>query len=136
MAVIYDELASLKVRFFSGSARQVTPMGRNHGPVISVPRSYGYPSHSLGQQIISNPNNQPMAIGYSSAHQQYFAERDYRARAAYSSWTAEHIEIIAQGVFENGKAKGGAITVIILFSLSMNYVNSYGYQSGYKRRLG
>ncbi|KIM74198.1 hypothetical protein PILCRDRAFT_92718 [Piloderma croceum F 1598] len=80
-----------------GSAWQVTPMGHNHGPVISVPHSYGYPSHSLGQQIIYNPNNQPVAVGYSSAHEH---------------WTAEHIEIIAQGVFENGKAKGGAITVL------------------------
>jgi hypothetical protein len=60
---------------------------------------------------MAQSSNQLASTGYSAAHQYYFAERDYRARAAYSSWTAEHIEIIAQAVFENGKAKGGMIPV-------------------------
>jgi hypothetical protein len=107
-----------------------------HGLIINVPRSYGYPSNSLQQPSVARPNYQPAATGYSSAHQHYFTERDYRARTAYSSWTAENIEIIAQGVFENGKAKGGVITVRISVDVATDYLNTQERQSGYKRGLG
>jgi hypothetical protein len=99
------------------------PPDAQYGPLVSVPRSHGFPQPANQHFFSSLPGNQVANIGYSAAHQSYFAERDCRARYAYN-WTAESVEIVAQAVFENSKPKGGPIIVsLFLYFVNLHLIN-------------
>jgi hypothetical protein len=86
---------------------------RNHLSRLMPPPSTNY---SFGPQIgvpsAWNTSSSTQAIGYTSAHMQYAAERERWAKTSYSSSILETVDLIAQVQHEiPGKPKGSLVHV-------------------------